>query len=154
MKKEKIIENLVAVAVFFLSFFNIFTIIFLIFSFVNLSQANSEKERWEHLEKNGVLVEAVITDIVTLPDLENHEVYFTYEYEEKEYTFMVYNYSEGRVPGKTIEAYIYPENPGELIIYDGDTSYFFFWFFLGLSVVSGIAGLTFILRRKGGGQNG
>lgn len=91
-----------------------------------------KKEKWEYLEENGVIVEATITDIVTLPGLEDYEVYFTYEYEGKEYTFMVYNYFEGRVPGKTIEAYISPENPGELIVYNGGTSYFFFWFFLFL----------------------
>ncbi len=150
MKKEKIKDILACIAVFLFSFFNIFSIAFLIFSFISFAFSKDERETWKYLEENGVLVEAVITDVVPLPDLENHEVYFTYEYNEREYTFMVYNYSGGRAVGTAIEAYIHPEKPEELIVYDGGSSYFFFIFFLVLAIVSGMAGFIFLLRKLGG----
>ncbi len=131
----------------FFTFFNMFTVSFLLISLFCLYTAEKEKKEWEYLRENGIQVEATIVDIIYTTSDEDHYTFFEYEVDGKTYIYEEQNYSDGLIMGKTITAYIYPESPENLIIYDGSTASFFVWFMLGLALVSGFGFLYLVYSR-------
>ena len=131
----------------FFTFFNMFTVSFLLLALFCLYSAEKEKKEWEYLQKNGIPVEATIVDIKYISSDEPHYAYFEYEVDGKTYIHEQQNYPDGLIMGKTITAYVYPESPGNLIISDGSTSTFFVWFMLGLALISGF-GCTYMVYSK------
>ena len=132
------------------AFLNIFTISFLCLSLFSLWSTFSEKKEWSYAEKNGACVTATIVDVITelkSPDDNNH-AFFEYSYNGQKYTYDYENYPDGLTVGKQITAYVYPNNPKELIINTADTNLFFFWFMLGLAALSTTPGWIMIFKKQ------
>lgn len=138
----------------FKTFFNLFTIIFLCLSLWSLWSSISEKKEWDDAKKNGVRVEATIVDVISeleSPDDANH-AFFEYTYNNKKFTYEYEHYPDGLTIGKQVTAYVYPDNPKELIISTSSTNLFFFWFMLGLAAISTTPGWIMIYRKSNKGD--
>lgn len=122
-------------------FFNIVTVFFLILAIGCLYSSVNDNRQWEAVKASGVRVNATIIKVVELDsggDVPDHDVYFRYTYDGKEYTYIYTNYPDGRRVGKTVTGYVFPNAPDELILSDGSTDMFFFFFLLGLALLFGI----------------
>ena len=109
----------------------------------------SEKKEWNDAKKNGICVDAVIVDVVSeLESSDNdNRAFFEYSYDNKKYTYEYRNYPDGLTIGKQVTAYVYPDNPEELIISTAGTNMFFFWFMLGLALLSTTPGWIMIFKK-------
>ena len=81
-------------------------------------------------KENGVKVEATSYDVEWYNNNEDFDVYYSYEYQGKEYSHTIRNFHGGHKTGKTIEAYIYPESPDKLYVPARNLFVAFFMFML------------------------
>ena len=135
-KASPVIQNSAA-------FFNFFTIMFLVLALWAFTDAQEQKKEWAELQKNGVCVDATITDIIydyESDDSDDHAI-FSYSYEGKEYSYDYDCYPDGLIIGKTVTAYILPDAPENLVINTSGTNMFFFWFLSVIAVICGVSGV-------------
>lgn len=88
--------------------FLLLTVVTLVFTFKDIFTLNDYKT-------NGVAVDAVSYHVEK--DGDDNYVYFKYNYNGEEYSYVKMNYAGGTKIGNKVKAYIYPDKPEELYLY-------------------------------------